>query len=86
MSGSLHPYIYGLNNPVLYTDPSGEILFIPLIVAAIAGGVLGGVGYYGLQYYLSDDPCAQWDWYQAVFWGGAGAVLGAAIGSVIYGS
>jgi len=85
MPATLHPYVYALNNPVLYTDPSGEFAFIPLIIAAIAGGVLVGVGYYGLEQLFSDDVCAEWNWYEAAFWGGAGAVLGAAIVSVTYG-
>jgi len=85
MPATLHPYVYALNNPVLYTDPSGEFAFIPLIIAAVAGGVLGGVGYYGLEQHLSEDVCAEWNWYEAALWGGAGAVLGAAVGSVFYG-
>jgi len=85
MPATLHPYVYALNNPVLYTDPSGEFAFIPLIIAAVAGGVLGGVGYYGLEQHFSEDACAEWNWYEAAFWGGAGAVHGAAIVSVTYG-
>jgi len=85
LPATLHPYLYALNNPVLYTDPSGEFAFIPLIIAAVAGGVLGGVGYYGFEQHFSNDVCAEWNWYEAAFWGGAGAVLGVAVGSVIYG-
>jgi RHS repeat-associated protein len=80
---TLHPYVYALNNPVLYTDPSGEIA--PLIIAAIMGGLLGGFLYYALPTYFNFDPCTKWDWYQAAFWAGAGAVLVAAFGAVIYG-
>jgi hypothetical protein len=67
----------------LYTDPRGEIA--PLIIAAIMGGLLGGFLYYALPTYFSFDPCTKWDWYQAAFWAGAGAVLVAAFGAVIYG-
>jgi RHS repeat-associated protein len=33
-------YPYGINNPLSYTDPSGEIL--PIIMAGVAGGIIGG--------------------------------------------
>ena len=42
-------YAYALNNPILYTDPSGEFVFLPLMIAAVAGGAIGGLAYYGLQ-------------------------------------
>ena len=82
---SLQPYLYALNNPVLYSDPSGQFIFIPLLIAAAAGGILGGLGYYSLQVFSSNDPCARWDWTQAALWGGAGAVIGAILGVGIYG-
>jgi hypothetical protein len=28
----------------MYTDPSGEFAFLPLLVVAAAGGLLGGLG------------------------------------------
>ena len=84
---SLHPYVYALNNPVNLTDPSGEFAFIPLLLVAAAGGLLGGVGYYGIQSYLEANPCTgmEWNWGEALFWGGVGTGLGALIGTGIYG-
>ncbi len=69
-------------------DPSGKFAFIPLLLVGLAGGALGGLGYYGIQSYMHPDPCTgrmNWDWNQAAFWSGAGAALGAAIGAGIYG-
>jgi hypothetical protein len=48
---SLNPYVYALNNPVLYTDPSGEFI-IPLLVAAAIGGGFAAYSYFQAQ------PCA----------------------------
>jgi len=48
---SLHPYVYALNNPVLYTDPGGEIVPLLLLGAAIGGG-LAAFNYFQAQ------PCA----------------------------
>jgi RHS repeat-associated protein len=78
---TLNPYTYAINNPVRYTDPSGQIP--PLLIFAfvgLAGGVFGGLGYYGLETWLSGDTCAKWDWGDARFWMGIGGVLGTAIG------
>jgi RHS repeat-associated protein len=46
-----HPYVYALNNPVLYTDPSGEFI-VPLLLAAAIGGGLAAYSYFQAQ------PCA----------------------------
>jgi RHS repeat-associated protein len=48
---SLNPYVYALNNPVLYTDPSGEFI-VPLLLAAAIGGGFAAYGYFQAQ------PCA----------------------------
>jgi RHS repeat-associated protein len=88
LPATLNPYAYGRNNPALYVDPSGKFAFIPLLIVGLAGGALGGLGYYAIQSYMHADPCTgqmNWDWNQAAFWSGAGAVLGAAIGAGIYG-
>ena len=86
-----HAYVYVANNPINLTDPSGDSLLLVLL-AATAGGVLGGVGYYAIDTYLlnadSNNPCVEhprWDWGEAASWGGAGTVIGGAIGAAGYG-
>jgi hypothetical protein len=71
------------NNPINLVDPSGEFAFLPLLAVGLAGGVLGGAGYYGIKTAL--NPCAEWNWGEAALWSGAGAVIGATTGTAIYG-
>lgn len=33
-------YSYALNNPLKYTDPDGQLLFIPILIGAVVGGVV----------------------------------------------
>lgn len=81
-----HPYVYVRNNPINLTDPAGKFAFIPLLLVGLAGGILGGIGYYALETYVFNaNPCVKWDWEEALFWGGIGGVMGAAIGGGIYG-
>ncbi len=42
MVDAISPYAYVANNPVNYTDPTGEIA--NFVVGAIYGGIAGGVG------------------------------------------
>jgi RHS repeat-associated protein len=82
---TLHPYVYVNNNPVNLTDPSGKFVFV--LLAAVLGGIIGGVSYYTLQAIINADPClgVQWHWQEALFWGGAGGVIGGLIGAAAYG-
>jgi RHS repeat-associated protein len=82
---TLQPYLYAAGNPLRYTDPSGKFIFLALLAAAAVGGLIGGVGYYGLQLYFNHDPCARWNWKDAVFWGGVGTGIGALLGVGTYG-
>jgi len=40
-SQSFNRYSYCLNNPLIYTDPSGEIVWMPIIIGAAFGGFSG---------------------------------------------
>jgi RHS repeat-associated protein len=82
---SLHPYAYAHNNPILYTDPSGQVIGLgTLLLLGLAGGALGGIGYYSLQHLTDNDPCGQWEWGEALFWSGGGSVLGIGVASIGY--
>ena len=37
-SQNFNRYSYALNNPLRYTDPNGEFVFVPFLIAAVVGG------------------------------------------------
>jgi RHS repeat-associated protein len=79
---SLNPYTYGYDNPVLYTDPSGECvdplsfaICLSILLAATAGGA---DLYYQLHQNNGNLDCVDWG-EVAMFAGGAG-VAGLIVG------
>ncbi|WP_369617908.1 polymorphic toxin type 23 domain-containing protein [Flavobacterium sp. CFS9] len=38
-------YGYCWNNPLKYTDPSGEFIWVPIVIGAMVGAISGGVAY-----------------------------------------
>ena len=42
-------YAYCLNNPILFTDPSGEFVLAALLIGAAIGAIIGGVSSYKAQ-------------------------------------
>ena len=93
MPGTLHPYLYGLNNPVRYTDPSGQCftgaVIDAIICGAVAGAVVGGaVGAaveYGRQVYQNYQHGHRGSeaWAECIDWGSVGrsALRGAGAGA-----
>jgi RHS repeat-associated protein len=83
---SQNGYSYAHNNPVLLTDPSGEI--VPLIVGGLAIGAVTGVtwdvmvkqGAGGIDNLISgaiwDNLRCRVDWDRALLSGGAGSLIG----------
>ncbi|MBR4594736.1 MAG: VCBS repeat-containing protein [Bacteroidaceae bacterium] len=68
-------YSYCLNNPLRYTDPSGEFVWAPFLIAAAMGGVQGTM--LGLQ-----NGAKGWD---MVGYIAGGAALGALSGGIAQG-
>ena len=75
LPGTQHPYAYALNNPLRYTDPSGECINI-LIGAGVGAAV--GAGAYALSAALAGQPINGRD--LAVV-AATGAIAGALVGS-----
>jgi len=75
-SQSFNRYSYVFNNPLKYTDPSGEIALMPVIVAAVVFGYGGGAMASG-----NHNPFTSQYWNDG--WQGfaKGAVLGATVAS-----
>ncbi len=69
---SYNRYSYAFNNPLIYTDPSGEIVWVPIIIDAIIGAYTGGSTANGTY-----NP-GDWDYQSGKTWGyiGGGALVG----------
>lgn len=65
-------YVYANNNPTTFTDPSGQCLIVCAAVGAVAGAVVGGVGYA----VTTDD----FSWGGLAGAAGTGAVVGGVVG------
>jgi hypothetical protein len=70
-------YSYVLNNPLKYTDPSGELFWIPMAVGATIGGIKGMITAHNLGYDLKD-----WQFYA---YSVAGSLIGAGVAYGSYG-
>ena len=71
---SFNRYTYCLNNPLKYTDPSGEIIWwIPVVVGAAIGAYTGAS--------IQSHTMAFWNW-SSDSWKGAivGSIIGASLG------
>ncbi|MBP5456714.1 MAG: hypothetical protein J6Y37_09455 [Paludibacteraceae bacterium] len=72
-------YAYCMNNPVFYTDPSGELLvanIIAIAACAYIGGMAANVGYSN-----NAMDCTAWDWSSSATYTGiiSGAMSGCSI-------
>jgi len=73
-SQNFNRYSYCLNNPLKYSDPSGELAwFVPVIIGAAVGAYTGAS--------IQSHNAAFWNW-KSDAWKGAiaGGIIGAAIG------
>jgi RHS repeat-associated protein len=78
-SQSFNRYSYALNNPLIYTDPTGEFVWVPVIIGAVIGTYMGGT----LANEGELNP-TKWDYNSGKTWGYmlGGAVVGGLSGYV----
>ena len=78
-SQSFNRYSYCLNNPLKYTDPTGEVWWVPAIIGAAVGIYSGGV----IANHGEYNP-TKWNWSSSKTWGFilGGGIVGAASGAV----
>jgi RHS repeat-associated protein len=76
-SQNYNRYTYCLNNPLKFTDPSGEIVwFIPVIIGAVVGAYTGAS--------IQSGTAAFWNWKPDAWKGAiAGATLGYGVSGAI---
>lgn len=79
----LNLYAYYLNNPVMYVDPSGNIAVSTAVIGLIVG-VVAGLGIALYADYSDDGQVFNGSvkWYEYLFAGIIGGLLGAAIGYI----
>ena len=74
---------YCMNNPVMYTDPDGEILIPILIAAAISAGVNVGIKAYNGQLHSAGDVAKALGW--GALAGGVGGFIGVTAAPILAG-
>lgn len=73
-SQNYNRYSYCLNNPLKYTDPSGEIFWVPIAIGAAIGAYAGAS--------IQSHNLAFWKWSSHAWQGAiAGAFVGASLGA-----
>lgn len=70
-------YSYVLNNPLKYTDSSGELFWTPILIGAMIGAISGGISYIAYAIKTGD-----WSWGGFGMAIGGGAIIGGITGGI----
>ncbi|MFN8267847.1 MAG: RHS repeat-associated core domain-containing protein [Chitinophagales bacterium] len=77
-------YSYGLNNPLKYSDPSGQVLPV-VAIAAIVGAAIGGIANFAVKF-AQGKINGFWDGFKAFGVGAIAGAVGGASGAYIAGA
>jgi len=70
-------YTYARNNPLMYTDPDGEFIWIPMLIGAVVAATS-----YTIKVAVSPGGFQNWDWGKFALNVGLGAFSGAATAGI----
>ncbi|XLS30521.1 FG-GAP-like repeat-containing protein [Flavobacteriaceae bacterium M23B6Z8] len=76
-SQNYNRYAYALNNPLIFTDPTGEFLWVAFAVGALIGAIAGAAGYIA-----SAIKTGNWSWGQFGLSILGGALIGGISGGI----
>ena len=83
-SQSFNRYSYCLNNPLKYTDPTGEVWWVPIVVGAVIGSAVSGASY-AISTWVTGGKWKAGDFWKSVGMGAFSGALSAGIGQVTSG-
>ena len=83
-SQSFNRYSYCLNNPLKYTDPTGEVWWVPIVVGAVIGSAVSGASY-AISTWVTGGKWKAGDFWKSVGMGAFSGALSAGIGQVASG-
>ena len=79
--GQLNMYGYCNNNPIMFTDETGEVILSTIVVGAVIGGALSFTSSVIEQVAVKGWDTSQWDWAEIGLSTLVGALSGAVAGS-----
>lgn len=77
---AVNPYAYANNSPVIYSDPSGRLFFLIVVVAIVVGAYAGGMNANGGSWNPGSWSWSSWQTYVGIGVGGLVGALSAGVG------